>query len=408
MYYYKYEDKYLFSKLLLDNLQKANEIDLINEAEVYYLIKMDPLTSRRGFVITSPAQLDSESEGLDLLYENSSINSLSWINEKIKKRNIKAINISYPSWMNELMSPPSQWRINVMALGDVGSNLCIGLRLSGADISMGIYDRSPEKLKRWNYELNQIRIPFKESSLPRVRMLKEDELFDCDMFVFCASKGIPPVGSENVDVRMVQFESNKEIISKYGLLARENNFKGIFAVVSDPVDPLCKALFLESNKDKDGNFDFKGLAPNQIIGYGLGVMNARASYYSELIDGPNDYSIDGQVFGPHGKGLIVVNSMSNYNGSKSDYLTEKTLNANLEVRKLGFKPYIAPSLSSGALSILATISGDYFYGSSLMGHVFMGSKMRLTNLGIEIPRYELHPEVIKKLDDTYKQLRRII
>jgi len=100
--------------------------------------------------------------------------------------------------------------------------------------------------------------------------------------------------------------------------------------------------------------------------------------------------------------------MSNYNGSKSDYLTEKTLNANLEVRKLGFKPYIAPSLSSGALSILATVSGDYFYGSSLMGHVFMGSKMRLTNLGIEIPRYELHPEVIKKLDDTYKQLRRII
>jgi len=288
LYYYKYEDKYLFSKLLLDNLQKANEIDLINEAEVYYLIKMDPLTSRRGFVITSPAQLDSESEGLDLLYESSSINSLSWINEKIKKRNIKAINISYQSWMNELMSPPSQWRINVMALGDVGSNLCIGLRLSGADISIGIYDRSPEKLKRWNYELNQIRIPFKESSLPRVRMLKEDELFDCDMFVFCASKGIPPVGSENVDVRMVQFESNKEIISKYGLLARENNFKGIFAVVSDPVDPLCKALFLESNKDKDGNFDFKGLAPNQIIGYGLGVMNARASYYSELIDGPND------------------------------------------------------------------------------------------------------------------------
>ena len=179
-------------------------------------------------------------------------------------------------------------------------------------------------------------------------------------------------------------------------------------MVSDPVDPLCKALFLESNKDVSGNMDYKGLAPNQIIGYGLGVMNARATFYSELNGTINEYSRDGQVFGPHGKGLIVVNSISNYKKALSDYLTEKTLNANLEVRKLGFKPYIAPSLSSGALSIVATINGDYFYGSSLMGDVFIGSKMRLTKLGLEIPRYKLDDDIICKLNDTYNGLRSII
>lgn len=408
MYYYNYNHKLLFSKFPIDDLETSLEADIINGDNLYFLTKMDPLRSRRGFLITSPSQLEASREDLNLLVSDDSNSSTQWLDEKIKNGKVKVINISYPNWKDELSAPPIKWRINVMALGDVGSNLSIGLCLSQVNMEIGIFDRNPEKLQRWNYELNQIRIPFKEQALPKVRMLSEDELFDCDMFVFCASKGIPPVGMENVDVRMVQFEGNREIISKYGRLAREKGFKGIFAVVSDPVDPLCKALFLESNKDESGNMDYKGLAPNQIIGYGLGVMNARATFYSELNGTINEYSRDGQVFGPHGKGLIVVNSISNYNKALSDYLTEKTLNANLEVRKLGFKPYIAPSLSSGALSIVATINGDYFYGSSLMGDVFIGSKMRLTKLGLEIPRYKLDDDIICKLNDTYNGLRSII
>lgn len=408
MYYYKYNHKLLFSKFPIEDLETSLEADIINGDNLYFLTKMDPLRSRRGFLITSPSQLEASREDLNILVSDDSNSSTQWLDEKIKNGKVKAINISYPNWKDELSAPPIKWRINVMALGDVGSNLSIGLRLSQVNMEIGIFDRNPEKLQRWNYELNQIRIPFKEQALPKVRMLSEDELFDCDMFVFCASKGIPPVGMENVDVRMVQFEGNREIISKYGRLAREKGFKGIFAVVSDPVDPLCKALFLESNKDVSGNMDYKGLAPNQIIGYGLGVMNARATFYSELNGTINEYSRDGQVFGPHGKGLIVVNSISNYKKALSDYLTEKTLNANLEVRKLGFKPYIAPSLSSGALSIVATINGDYFYGSSLMGDVFIGSKMRLTKLGLEIPRYKLDDDIICKLNDTYNGLRSII
>ena len=221
MYYYKYNHKLLFSKFPIDDLETSLEADIINGDELYFLTRMDPLRSRRGFLITSPSQLEASREDLNILVSDDSNSSTQWLDEKIKNGKVKAINISYPNWKDELSAPPIKWRINVMALGDVGSNLSIGLRLSQVNMEIGIFDRNPEKLQRWNYELNQIRIPFKEQALPKVRMLSEDELFDCDMFVFCASKGIPPVGMENVDVRMVQFEGNREIISKYGRLARE-------------------------------------------------------------------------------------------------------------------------------------------------------------------------------------------
>lgn len=52
-------------------------------------------------------------------------------------------------------------------------------------------------------------------------------------------------------------------------------------VVSDPVDPLAKTAWLESNKDENGILDLKELRPEQVQGFGLGVMNARAAYYAK-------------------------------------------------------------------------------------------------------------------------------
>lgn len=410
LYYYKLNGHLLFSFLDFPVLQKCKEEDIINSQEiVYFLNKLDPKVSRRAFALVDSSGLFQTNEDLNILKKDSTYHKLpSWIEEKISKKQIKSINTNYPTWQDELRPIPKKWRINVFALGDVGSTLLIGLRLLGKDIDIGIYDRNPEKINRWEYELNQIRIPFHEEALPPVRPLNKSELFDCDMFVFCASKAIPPVGKEDIDVRMVQFNDNRNIISHYGNLARKSDFKGIFAVVSDPVDLLCKALYLDSNLNKDGKLDFNGLAPNQIIGYGLGVMNARACFYSERLDGLSHYIKEGCVFGPHGKGLIVADSIDNYDEEKSLLLTEKTLNANLEIRGFGYKPFVAPSLSSGALSILATISGDYFYGSSLMGGVFMGSKMRLGDSGIEVPKYDFNDKLEKRLAETYKELRRHI
>ena len=62
-------------------------------------------------------------------------------------------------------------------------------------------------------------------------ILEEDQLFDCDMFVFCASRGVPPVGATG-DVRMAQFEANRGLVELYAKAAVSAGFGGIFAVVS--------------------------------------------------------------------------------------------------------------------------------------------------------------------------------
>jgi len=211
-----------------------------------------------------------------------------------------------------------------------------------------------------------------------------DKLMDCDVFVFVASKGIPPVGSGVKDVRMAQYENNKAIVSQYAKQAREAGFKGLFCVVSDPVDALARAAWQASNTDENGNFDGKGLRPEQVQGYGLGVMNARAAYYAkrqpELF---GDFLTEGRAFGPHGQDLVIANSIANYDDERSRALTKLAVTANMEMRALGYKPYVAPALSSGAISILLTLRGEWHYGAVYFGGIYMGCRTRYTAVGLE-------------------------
>ena len=167
-------------------------------------------------------------------------------------------------------------------------------------------------------------------------------------FCFVASKGIPPVGSGVKDVRMYQFENNSKIVAQYARQARKENFKGLFAVVSDPVDPLAKTAWLESNKDDSGVLDYQGLRPEQVHGFGLGVMNARAAYFAKRDERFKRFLTEGRSFGPHGQDLVVADSITDYNDELSKELTELTVTANLHMRAIGFKPFIAPAYSSGS------------------------------------------------------------
>ncbi|MCQ4922743.1 lactate dehydrogenase [Tissierella carlieri] len=413
--YYKLEDKYLFSKFDYNNLAKSSEEEIKNaDGLIYFLNQLPQMNSRKYFSISHPSLLNLKDEGLNMLkLENRNLvdNIPDWILEKIENKKLVAVNTNYPNWKDVLnKSIKKKWKLNLIALGDVGSTLTLGLRLLGGDCisKIGIYDRDINRLKRWEYELNQIRRPFDELAFPPINIIDQDNLFNCDIFVFCASKGIPPVGSNVTDVRMAQFESNSEIIKKYARMARDARFQGIFAVVSDPVDLLCKVAFLESNKDESGNMDFHGLSADQIIGYGLGVMNGRACFYAEKSLEMIHYLHEGRVFGPHGEGLIVADSIENYNEEISNYLTNKTINANKEVREFGYKPFVAPSISSGALSLIATIKGDWFYGSTYMREVYMGAKCRLLPSGIEVEQLNLPESLVNRLEETYSKLAAII
>lgn len=401
---------------LLDNFEAISEEEASKSGCIYALNVLHPASTRRSFCVTQCNQLFLQKEDLSILKTNNNNEALipNWLLNYIKNIKVVSLNAAYPNWadvtlgaMPNLNSDSNKkWKVNVVGLGDVGGTLVTGLRLLGNDCisSIGIYDKDENKIKRWHFECGQILSPNLEIAPPEIEPLEESDLFNCDMFVFCVSVGVPEVGKEVQDVRLVQFKGNANIISYYAKAARKNNFKGIFAVVSDPVDLLCRAVFDASNRNESGELDYDGLSPEQIRGYGLGVMNARAAFYAKEQEATEHYLTEGRAFGPHGEGLIIADSIENYCEEFSSYLTEKTKKANLDVRSYGFKPYIAPALSSGTLSLIATIKGHWHYSANFIGGTYMGSKNRLRNCGLELETYHMPKALFSKLESTYGYL----
>ena len=334
--------------------------------------------------------------------------------DAIEKGQATLVNLSYGTmeeWkkrMEKEVKPRK--KVHLLALGDVGSMVLTALKLLGGDCitELGIYDVNDAVCRRWESELNQAAYPWAYDALPEVVILKEEELFDCDVFVFCASKGIPPVGSDIKDVRMAQFEANRELISLFAKKARMDGFKGLFAVVSDPVDPLCKAAFLASNENMEGQFDGKGLLPEQIQGYGLGVMNARAAYYAKQDARFASFLTEGRAYGPHGENLVIANSIEHYDDALSRELTRLAVEASLRTRELGFKPYVAPAISSAAISILLTLRGEWHYSSNFLGGVYMGCKNRTTEYGLEMEALPLPDALFSRIEKAYQSLEAIL
>ena len=362
---------------------------------IYYLVEGDPILGRGSFKVTAPGQLLAP-HSLEVL-DASRLSQLELdeaLSAALEAGQLTAVNTGRIGWESILTAAPNtgKKRVHILAIGDVGSTLLTGLKLLGGDVisTIGICDLSDQITARWEFEMGQINLPWDYNAFPDVEVVKPENLFDCDVFVFVASKGIPPVGSQVKDVRMAQFENNAAIVKTYARMARKANFQGLWCAVSDPVDPLAKTAYLESNKDEDGNWDGKGLRPEQVQGYGLGVMNARAAYFAKKDEKLASFLTEGRSFGPHGTGLFIANSIENYNEEISQELTHKTVTANLVMREIGFKPYVAPALSSGALSLLLTLRGEWHCGSVFLDGVYMGCRNRYTPAGVET---ELLPHI---------------
>lgn len=293
-------------------------------------------------------------------------------------------------------------RVNLLALGDVGSMLLIGLRLLGRDAvdSIGICDLNEKAAQRFEGEINQIEYPMEHGQLPAVEIISPDALFDCDVMVFCASKGVPPVGGNVKDVRMAQLSANAQLAGRFGVQAAQSGFQGLFAVVSDPVDPLCKAVYKA------------GLRREQVQGYGLGVMNSRALYYAGKEERFKSFLQEGRAFGPHGEDLVIANSLEHYDDRLSRELTKLAVASNMKTRDLGFKPFIAPALSSGAISILETIRGNWQYSSVYFGTgghgAFLGVKNRRTPWGIQVEDLPLPDALFQRIESAYQHLTDLI
>ena len=300
-------------------------------------------------------------------------------------------------------------RVHLLAVGDVGSTLLTALKLLGGDVisSVGICDLNEKTVARWTAEMGQISWPWDYQALPEVEAAAPDRLFDCDVVVFAATRSIPPVGSGVKDVRMAQLEANRPLAESFARQARAAGFRGLFIVLSDPVDPLCRAVWRASNTGEDGELDHLGLLPEQIQGFGLGVMNARAAYFAKQDPRFAAFLTEGRTFGPHGNGLVAANSIEHYDDALSRELTRLTLEANLRIRELGFKPYAAPAVASGAMQLLLTLRGEWHCGSVPLGGVWFGCKNRFTPWGLELETLALPDALFARLRETERALHEI-
>lgn len=368
-------------------------------------VRREPVHSRGFWAIRDLAELE-EAEGPAALLPVTPCGS-SDLADFVREHGASVLNTTFPGgfeYAEHWFSPkPEKRKLTLVGLGDVGGTVLTALKLLGSEIGeIQIFDFNEKQCQRYAVELNQV-LPLEPGApQPVITVCKEDQLFDCDLFLFTASRGVPPVGQEQVDVRMAQYEANRAMITAYAKLARAAHYKGLFCQISDPVDLLARAVYLESNRGEAGHFDWQGLLPEQVQGFGLGVMAARARYYApELGLDPEQI----RVYGPHGAGLVAANLPDDgYDPERSEQLSKLTREANLRVRDLGFKPYIAPGISSAAVSILQLIRGQVHHGAVPLGQAYFGCRSRFTEYGLETHREPICPELMEKLEQAYRDL----
>ena len=409
MYCYAYKSHTLCSPVPLPYREREG---LPETGEILWALDRPPLAGRDTFPVTDPAQL-TEREGVASLCTAPGPEGLPReLTNAIRAGRVRAVNLAHPRF-EELMAPlprPEKVRVNLLALGDVGSTLLMGLRLMGGDVisSIGICDLREGVAQRWEFELNQIQLPGPYDALPPVEIVSPEQLFDGDVFLFCASRFVPDTAVKTGDVRMAQYRLNRELAALYAQKARQARYRGLFCVVSDPVDPLCRAVLTESNRAPSGEMDYQGLFSHQVRGFGLGVMNARAAYYARKDPRFASFLTDGRSFGPHGEDLVIANSIRNYDDALSRQLTEQAVRANLRMRELGFKPYVAPAISSGAMQLLLTLRRSWHCSSVALGGIWFGVRNRLTAAGLEIETASLPTPLFERLRETQTLLREII
>ena len=377
-----------------------------------FLVRRDPLRSRGYYAISRLEEL-YEPEGVHCLRPCASAlpaDAPGALAALVEAHGASVLNTSFVRCFDYLLAQVRRkkagFKVTLVGLGDVGSTVLTGLVLLGRELEeIAVYDPNAALCARYELEMNQI-LSHDGDPLPRVTVCSEEDLFRCDLLVFTASKGVPGLNSSEADVRLAQLEANQALIAPYARLARETGFLGLFCQVSDPVDQLAWTVFGESNRDGNGQFDFAGLLPEQVQGFGLGVMAARAAYIARREGIAFE---QGRVYGPHGSGLVAANHWgADYDSILSDRLTGLTRDANLRVRVLGYKPYFAPGLSSAAVSLLRMLRGDDYYGSIPMGGIWFGCRSRRSTQGTAILREDICPPLMSRLQETFLGLQEAV
>lgn len=273
------------------------------------------------------------------------------------------------------------WRVGIIGLGRVGGVAATTLAALPVRTSrvqeLLVFDADAANLERWRLELGSIGLWRGRERLPSVRAATPAEMFAaCDTILFVASHPVPPLGVEG-DVRLVQLAPNRAILRPYLDEAVAADFSGLFLVVSDPVDWLAQAAFVDSNTGPTGQFTGDGLAPERIAGMGLGVMWARALAAAREAGCETRVCARGAAFGPHSIDVIAFDDVRSPDPELSTRMTESARRCNYHVRNLGFLPYVGPGVSSVALALSPLLAGRPAPAASFVDGIYFGASCRL-------------------------------
>lgn len=305
--------------------------------------------------------------------------------------------------------PPSRWRIGVIGLGRVGGVAATTLAAMPVGRSgiaeLLLHDADAANLERWRLELGSIGAWRERREYPRIRVASPEELFRaCDAVLFVATQAVPPLGVQG-DVRLVQLAPNRAILCPYLEQAVAAGFGGLLLIVSDPVDWLAQAAFVDSNAGPDGTFSGSGLPPERIAGLGLGVMWARALAAARAEGCEARVRARGAAFGPHSVDVIAFDDLRRPDPELSARMTEAARHCNYLVRDLGFLPYVGPGVSSVALALPRLLAGRGAPAASFLDGVFFGSPSRLEG-GVHPLPQPLGGAVREAVSELFHRLRR--
>jgi hypothetical protein len=305
--------------------------------------------------------------------------------------------------------PAGGWSVGVIGLGRVGGVAATTLaslpvRQSGVR-ELVLFDVDAANLERWRLELGSIGLWRGRGALPSVRVASPETMFaECDAVLFVATQTVPPLGVQG-EVRLVQLAPNRAILRTCLDHAVVAGFGGLFLVVSDPVDWLAQAAFVDSNTDARGGFTGAGLPPERIAGLGLGVMWARALAAARAAGCETRVRARGAAFGPHSVDVIAFDDLVDADPELSAAMTESARRCNYHVRSQGFLPYVGPGVSSVGLTLPRLLAGREAPAAAFLDGIFFGAPTRL-DWGAHPTPHRLGSAVWPAVADLHARLRR--
>ena len=84
----------------------------------------------------------------------------------------------------------------------------------------------------------------------------------------------------------------------------------------------------------------------------------------------------GGAYGPHSNEVVVFDDLRGPRRSRCDALSQAAREGNVDVREMGFLPYVGPAVSSVALSLPPLLAGRQALASVFLDGVYYGAPAR--------------------------------